>query len=539
VSDDDLPPLQPPEIWLHDGKKHYFGAKRQLPPGTVRGDMRLYTNMYMAARREREAKIRAAHEALQVDRLKRGEEAEPPLLDVDAFAPERERQAPSPPPPVAVELLDPPPPAPAPPLPAPPLPAPPLPDPPPQGGLYFQRNSPPPPAEPRPPHPHEGAPSPLTNGARLSFSVRESAPDPLPPRRPMRKATFERVLSEALEDESVEGLMVRLHRVLPDPGYLEDLDVRDAYEHASSLGALRTYLKANHYDGRPTKVRVHLLINDEEAGDGPWTVDLPKDPIRIEMAKLDQEVQIANLRAERGLPPLAAAAPAAPAPPRLPPAPLPAVPEPTAGFYTAAQLDQAIAATLARLLQAKGAEAPAPAAPAAPAPAAPPPEQVYTKAEVEAKITEAVEKVTSKNELEALKEKAADAKSTLATIAEIAGTNGHESKSEPDDPTIEKSGIHIPREMFSKNPTSALVMSNWPMVQGLIGSMKDGVKEVVQEVVKAGREQTEDELKRLEVQERKLALAERARALKNGEPRGDSGVVESSDWAPPRQRPAK
>lgn len=556
MSDDDLPPLQPPEIWLHNGQRHYFGGKNKLPPGTIRGDMRAYTSFYRAAVRERERKIRDAHEQIQVERLRRGEEAEPPLLQVETFGPELERMAPpppaprvaSPPPaPPSPELAElppldpwpssrpsPPPPAPrppaappaAPPAPPPPAAAPPLPelD---EPGLFFQQR-------------REGAPSPYTEGARLSYDPRQSAPAPLPPRRPMRKATFESVLSSALEDEAVEGLMVRLHRVLPDPGYLEDLDVRDAYEHTSSLGALRAYLKANHYDGRPTKVRVHLLVNDEEAGDGPWTVDLPKDALRLEEARILQEVAIAKLRAQHGL--AGAPAPAAPAP-ALPPAPPPPVPEPQGGLYTAAQLDQAIAAALGRLLAAQqapaAAPAPAPDPAAAPAPAPAPAEQVFSKADVEAKINEAVERATAKGELEAIKEKAQDAKNTLATLAEIAGVNGGESKSEPDDPTIEKHGVSIPREMFNKSPNSALLLSNWPLVQGLIGSVKDGVKEVVQEVVKAGREQLDDEEKRLQIQERKLALAERAKGLRDNGKASDPGVVESSSWAPPRVRPAQ
>jgi len=511
---DPLPSLDPPEVWVNEGVTYYFGGASVVPAGMQRGSVQQYTAFYKAAMERRRLQIEASKRNLEAQIAERKQREQ------EIFAPELERAQ----------------------------------------------------------EPREGDPSPYTPGARISFfTPRPVLPDPPPESTPARRRSltmkprapsYETTLLE--NQEEAEIFRLRITRIAPDPGLLEELDLFELLGELGSLGAVKKYLAEHHFDGRPAIFSIHLVIDTEE--EGPWRITIPRDQYRIELAKIEQEAQIARLRAERGLPPLAPSALAGgPAPQVLPPAPLPPAPAPQGGVFTPADVDAAITRALAGLLERMPhlassppqaspppapAPAPAPQAPPAPASPTPAPIQGFSKAEVEIMIAEALAKVAPKpaeeptpTPSERLKSVTQEAKDAITTLQEakteitqalgIDPTAAEAAKDAADeiDPTIEKNGFNIPRALFKSDPKTALVMSNLPVVQAVIGGLKEATKEIIQETTKARKENLEADALELRNQERKLAIIERQKALSGqGEATGEAPVVTSGDWEPPRNR---
>lgn len=488
----DLPSPRPPQRWEHGGKVFYFGHG-DPPPGTEAGSLAEYTRYY------REEMLRFSEQLGQAE------------ANMEAEKKERlQREA---------SLMD----------------------------LPFSHDAP----------LKTGDPSPFNPAA----SVRLYTPQPSRPAPTMhddrsraRAPSFELTIQENQADAVQMDL--RIFRISPDRGDLGDVNLFENLGEMNTLGGVRAYLLANHYDGRCAIFQVRLLIDGEE--EGPWSITLPKDPERIARAEIDREANLRAYRRERNLPDLpqalGATAPPAPAVPPPPPAPMPV---PQGGFFTAEQAAMMIATAIEEL---KRQNAPKP----------PPNEQpaqektLYTPEEVRKMIAEEIAKTQPaqpaqpaapaeppKSALEQVKESLHQAQETISTVKEITGGGGDE---DDIDPTIDKNGISIPKELFKSDPKTALFLANGPVAMSFLGGIKEAAKELMHENAKLKKEELanraeelRNEERAVELQRKKVEILERAKRLNGGdsEPEPEERaepeprVVESSDWAPPRNRRTK
>jgi hypothetical protein len=496
-----LPPLKPPQLWSHGGKIFYFGPKTTPPDGAERGDPAQYAQYYKEQMARREQQIREAERNLQreIEERKAREENPSPVsfLEAPAFEPERERLGE---PRSAVDGL------------------------------------------------RDGDPSPFSPRARVSFSPRIPPPAYAPPPAPRPSMNQPPSYESVLLDHQNEAMSItlKIYRIFPDAGDQEDINL---FEHSldefDTLGKVTKYLKDHLFDGRQTRFRVSLLIDSEI--EGPWLINLSKDKVRLAETEAEQEQVIANIRRAKGLPPISAPPALGAVPPAMPP-----------GYVSAqeaeAQVNKAILEAEKRWRELAGLPAPG-APPPAPAPPAP-----VSREELAAMIKEAVAATIPapapppppEDAATTLKKATEQATSTMATLAEsqaqiraAAGIPDAPEAAAPEDPTIERNGITIPKDLFKSNPSGAMLACNLPIVQALLTGVKDGARELIQEVGAARRAELENEQKALEIRERQLALAERSARVKRelaaartpevGE--GAGGVVESpGEWAPPRAR---
>ena len=451
---DDTPPINPPDIWRNPedpaGPIFYFGNARECPTGTIRGKKSEYAAWWKrhvdGLVQRRKAQIAIAEANLEAERAAR---------EAAVAAPELERLCePSPGPALAAPVA--------------------------------------------PVELHDGAPSPYTPGARVRLwapgqktTMRDR------PNQQTEGPTYETILLDNREES--ESIRLLIHRVSPDPGLVEELDLLEHLSDLDTTGKVMGYIKSKHFDGRPAIFKIALNIDTES--EGPWRITIPKDPLRMAEMEADREAAMAQIRARRGLPPLpppapaglygspyagALGAPAAPAPLATP-----------AGYVGEAQVADMINAAVNKALAAV-APPPAPAAPPAPVP---PPPAYFTREEAEAMISKAVREATApaapaapaeppKSPLEQIQTAAKDAAETVASINEannkIKTSMGitEAAPAAPDvepEPVYNHNGMAIPREMLKKNPNMAFGAMNFMVVQGLLDGIKNGVKEVIRE----------------------------------------------------------
>ena len=379
------------------------------------------------------------------------------------------------------------------------------------------------------------------------------------PTPPPSGPTYETILLDNREE--AESMRLQIHRISPDPGMVEELDLLEHLADLDTVGKVRSHIVKRHYDGRQSVYKFTVNLDTEE--EGPWRLTIPKDPLRVAEAEADHEAALAQIRIRRGLPPLppqptrdpyaspyaapyavpqALAAPVAPAPLASPP-----------GFVSEEQVSNMIARAVADAMRA--AATPVPQAPPAP----PPPPAYFTREESTKMIADAVTAAMKPAAPQgtAMEQVQAAAKSAAETVATLNKTNDDikasmgivpvapEAPLTADDPIIERNGIALSRTMLKSNPTGAMVAMNLPIVKGLIDGLKDGIKEVIREGAVAKREEVDLLNKENAAKEKQLNLAEREASMRDqgtlppapqGEASGGGSVVASGEWSAPRGR---
>lgn len=430
---------------------------------------------------------------------------------------------------------------------------------------------PPPPSVPRPPLPKEPPPGvvpvPWGNYAPSHVGDHGGPKGDDPPlsardlRRQKKQAMSQDTPRESYESvlraevDEAEEVRVTIRRVMPNPGDVGELNVLQESQHAQTLGAIRDYCVANFYDGQPSRFLVELWIDGDSMG--KWPIVLPKDPIRIAAAEADERAQVEALYRSRGIAP--PPHPSAPrglfAPPYAAGVPAPAAAPP--GHVTQEQVEAMIAAAVQKTIAALGgpAAAQAPAAPAAPvAPGAAPPQAPPSSPYMtEEKAAELVKKAAQEAAAAVMPPKPAEAPlgpieqakrgikdlKDLANLSEEAREALGGEAAAPADPVVEKNGVALPAKMLETDPKMAFAAMNMPIVKGVLDSIKDGIKEVMQEDRAGKREEIALMEKANREREKSIQLQEREARLRTGQlPQGGGEVVGSDEWPTPRGKPA-